>query len=1127
MKLRQCLPIVAALWAAFFVSGAAQASRIEFSGPPRIVISALPGSPTNVFTYVVTDAVDQDDCTVGTGTSYTGLTICKWNGSAWVAVGSGGGGGLGTDTVGTSELDDGADTPGAGDFVRVATATTDVEYSTPAEALTAIGAQPADADLDDLADGTLSESAIDPAIARDSELSTTDAGTVTHLTGQTDDFAIGGTDSSAPFFFDEDTGELTLNVAGAGITTTPHATDGSTLQLSEGADDGSNTFTLKVPDSGLTQSTVCTISADGRIPEACMTRGGSPLTVLNVMDPPPGSGLSVPAGIASGVIDTGDPYDGTDGNGSTQSAVHASSIDAAPTINAAITYACANGYDVVFAPTGNFRVGADVTSAGYSAIHVDAGECPRGIRLIGAGPGRSVILPRARGGGYQFASTDEWTDNANQQQLGANVLGIAPGDEDVTAFSNATPPVITFDADTGLRTGDTVFIRNCSGNTEVNEKTFTVQACTTGSPFTCDLHDIEGVAVDGSALGTWSATPNECIIHKIHPEFYLEIAGFTWMDDDPYAHMQTSGNPLVSGSEEIHHMSLRHSGGITHIHHNHFPLAGDEALDGKIAEGQLVIENNVFGSAAHGAVAIYSGVGIKIQNNLFDYANPNDHDTAGTGSATALATGAFTAIDVDPGATNRRISGLEISGNIFRGHWQTGIYVQTNATGLQGTYIDGVSITDNVVVHTPRAGFCDEVGVDECRSVDVRGLGGPIRNVAVRNNVLRGELNVDGDDTEIVVIDGNHIRPIETSQDRWGINLRARHAKAIGNDVADFRRGCIGVYPYNTQGGSNTSMTATIEGNTLECLGSATNPDPVIGIASTGSPAAPHADDEGFLNIIENSIRIDSSSFNAEGIEITQSMKNVRIAENTVLMEQSANARNYGIRCDTPACRIEKNNIDAESPGIYATSNATGARIIENNLDGQGTGGRGIQVQNIGDVKIVDNEIADYTISGIDARVTTGTTREVFRIRDNDLRNTGDGIKTLSTSTGDVQIVTISGNTIDLAGGVNVDAISLDDTIDAVVSKNIASGLGTGEDLLLTTGRTDYVSAFGNIGRRTSGADSECVASADPWACCTGAGTGTCGEGPYLRHGTTAGGLGCSTTGAVGANSICGDTLWH
>jgi hypothetical protein len=80
----------------------------------------------------------------------------------------------------------------------------------------------------------------------------TDAGAITHLTSVTDDFAIGGTTSAAALFFDEATGALSINVAGGSVDVQAHATNGASLQLKEGADDGSNTATISVPDAGIT-----------------------------------------------------------------------------------------------------------------------------------------------------------------------------------------------------------------------------------------------------------------------------------------------------------------------------------------------------------------------------------------------------------------------------------------------------------------------------------------------------------------------------------------------------------------------------------------------------------------------------------------------------------------------------------------------------------------------------------------------------------------------------------------------------------------------------------------------------------------------------------------------------------
>jgi hypothetical protein len=67
---------------------------------------------------------------------------CLKGDGTWSACG-GGGGGLGTDSVGTNELNDGTDTPAAGEFVRVDSTTQKFVYDSPAQVLAAIGAAPA------------------------------------------------------------------------------------------------------------------------------------------------------------------------------------------------------------------------------------------------------------------------------------------------------------------------------------------------------------------------------------------------------------------------------------------------------------------------------------------------------------------------------------------------------------------------------------------------------------------------------------------------------------------------------------------------------------------------------------------------------------------------------------------------------------------------------------------------------------------------------------------------------------------------------------------------------------------------------------------------------------------------
>lgn len=63
----------------------------------------------------------------------------------------------------------------------------------------------------------------------------------------------------------------TTNVLTAGgYDSAADATAGGYVTLTEGADDGTNTWTLKVPDSGLSSTTTCTLDAAGTIPASCL-----------------------------------------------------------------------------------------------------------------------------------------------------------------------------------------------------------------------------------------------------------------------------------------------------------------------------------------------------------------------------------------------------------------------------------------------------------------------------------------------------------------------------------------------------------------------------------------------------------------------------------------------------------------------------------------------------------------------------------------------------------------------------------------------------------------------------------------------------------------------------------------
>jgi len=89
---------------------------------------------------------------------------------------------------------------------------------------------------------------------------------------------VGGGAGTAPF-----TSAATATVQGSialptaqTVDIAAHATDGGSLVLKEGADDGSNTFTLKVPDAGLTASkTVTLVAATGNLPASSIEDSGT------------------------------------------------------------------------------------------------------------------------------------------------------------------------------------------------------------------------------------------------------------------------------------------------------------------------------------------------------------------------------------------------------------------------------------------------------------------------------------------------------------------------------------------------------------------------------------------------------------------------------------------------------------------------------------------------------------------------------------------------------------------------------------------------------------------------------------------------------------------------------------
>lgn len=116
--------------------------------------------------YIVTDATSASDCVTG-ASSTIHWCFCNAAGTGYDAQP---GGVPGTDSVGTVELDDGADTPLAGEWVQVDAAdTTQFLYRTDAELITDSGAAP----LDSPTFTTAADSVTPPIDDNDTSIATT------------------------------------------------------------------------------------------------------------------------------------------------------------------------------------------------------------------------------------------------------------------------------------------------------------------------------------------------------------------------------------------------------------------------------------------------------------------------------------------------------------------------------------------------------------------------------------------------------------------------------------------------------------------------------------------------------------------------------------------------------------------------------------------------------------------------------------------------------------------------------------------------------------------------------------------------------------------------------------------
>ena len=216
----------------------------------------------------------------------------------------------------------------------------------------------------------------------------TDGGAISYVTGTSDAFAIGGSTSAAPFYFDPATGAFSIQVAGGYIDVEPDADDGASMVLKEGSNDGTGSVSFKVPDSGLTgdTDTIHTFGADGTLP----TSSGALGTDLS-------SATGVPL-LASGVT----TVTGTTGTGNFARATSPTFVTPILGTPTSVTLTNGTGLPVSTGITGlgtnvATALGIAVGSAGGPVTFNGAGGTPSSLTLTNAtGLPSSGILTEVR-----------------------------------------------------------------------------------------------------------------------------------------------------------------------------------------------------------------------------------------------------------------------------------------------------------------------------------------------------------------------------------------------------------------------------------------------------------------------------------------------------------------------------------------------------------------------------------------------------------------------------------------------------------------------------------------------------------------------------------------------------------
>jgi hypothetical protein len=839
--------------------------------------------------------------------------------------------------------------------------------------------------------------------------------------------------------------------------------------------------------------------------------------VLEINNPPTGSGLTIPSGAGVSVIP--DPQ-------------LVGRVDDAAAINAAIQYACDNNYDIAYLGEGHYRVGAvgsgsfpfTAPATGiifYSGVRIVADTCPNGIKFYGAGVGKTVLLANSSSGQNLITVTDF---NALTSTLSSNIrVGVNShtnnNGSQVNSFSNASPPVFTTNTGTGvaaafadshLQTGDRVHIRNCAGMVEVNDREFEVFACNgnvaTGTAVTqCSLRGGDGKPVDSTPWGAWVGTQSDskCIITKLYDDFDTEIAYMTLHDDAMFQHsgvdcVDDSVNPGgqapgVCGwgaGEETHGIGSYVGGSRMNIHHISIENMGDEGVDVSAPEADHWLHDMQILDAQHGGVVISQGASTLLERMKIwkTYSFVNTSSTLGQAVATfgAASEPPYTtgncwnigAAGKNGRALNTTVRDINCGGE-YGAAWDisTGLAGNGSTGDLNplGQYIEGVSIIGGIYNIRPEARHC---AVNNCSAFRIKAFFGyhPITNVTISGGVYSGWLDIDYEVGGPVTFDNNKLRPIPGNIPRWAIVAQGPHLTISNNDVAGHANGAVGWTGYRTGSGSTATITTRIVGNLFADMGGAAGL-PYLGRVNASSAAADT--DEAYLDIIGNRLLVGQANTAFNVIKLSQngapSFKNVLIADNYIHVHPdiaTASINSGAIRTANHNTTIRNNTVVGPVNAVFAIL-ADNVTVEGNKLSvgptptaGLKTNMRAVSLQQGSNFRMIGNDLRDYS-SGSTRGLNIyadNTQRSDYTIEGNIFRNVRNPIHIGSVSETQLTDFRIANNHIDMSGlGTSV-GIQIESAQDGLVQGNTIVGSSGGSGFAYrAVGSTDRFDVSNNF----------------------------------------------------------------